>query len=412
MSGPTVLFDKSFIQSLSVDESLWFDHFSIAIISPLFYIETLADLEKKVREGRTVEDEVGIIANKAPMLGGQPNVHYKTICYSELHGQKTPLNGRVPIAGGHPVADGKDFSVMVPESPEANALSRWQNREFLELERGQAKRWREMLSEIDLVPVAELAKQLGVSNKERNSAFDAKRIVEQAFSEDGSCFDQLKFIFELLNVHPREVQELIKRWQISGQPSVSRHAPYCTYVATVELFFQLVVGTDLISTTRASNRIDVGYLHYLPFCMYFVSSDRLHRRCSPPFLRSNQSFVWGPDLKAALSEINSYYKKFPEDEKNLGIHAFARHPPIELEGNLVLELWDRHIPKWRNTISSDGAVLKQNPDLLRHVTKIAEAPELTGKLRFDSDDASAMVLKRMVPTTRGSWQVIDKKIKE
>jgi hypothetical protein len=48
---------KSFLQSLSVDESVWFDHFFIPNICPLFYVETLADLEKSVREGRTPERE-------------------------------------------------------------------------------------------------------------------------------------------------------------------------------------------------------------------------------------------------------------------------------------------------------------------------------------------------------------------
>ncbi len=49
--GPSALFDKSFLQSLSVDESVWFDHFFSANISPLFYIETLADLDKEMSRG-------------------------------------------------------------------------------------------------------------------------------------------------------------------------------------------------------------------------------------------------------------------------------------------------------------------------------------------------------------------------
>lgn len=44
--GPTVLFDKSFLQSLSIDESVLFDHFFIPIVCPMFYVETLADLKK------------------------------------------------------------------------------------------------------------------------------------------------------------------------------------------------------------------------------------------------------------------------------------------------------------------------------------------------------------------------------
>lgn len=56
--GPITVFDKSFLQSLTVDESVFFDHFFNPVTSPLFFIETLADLEKAVRQGRTPEQEV------------------------------------------------------------------------------------------------------------------------------------------------------------------------------------------------------------------------------------------------------------------------------------------------------------------------------------------------------------------
>ena len=44
--GPIILFDKSALQALSVDESVWFDQFFIPVICPIFFVETLADLER------------------------------------------------------------------------------------------------------------------------------------------------------------------------------------------------------------------------------------------------------------------------------------------------------------------------------------------------------------------------------
>ncbi len=41
--GPITLFDKSFLQSLSIDESVWFDNFFYSVICPIFYVETLAE---------------------------------------------------------------------------------------------------------------------------------------------------------------------------------------------------------------------------------------------------------------------------------------------------------------------------------------------------------------------------------
>lgn len=40
--GPIALFDKSFLQSLSIDESVWLGHFFMPVVCPLFYVETLA----------------------------------------------------------------------------------------------------------------------------------------------------------------------------------------------------------------------------------------------------------------------------------------------------------------------------------------------------------------------------------
>ena len=45
--GPIALFDKSFLQSISADESVWFDRFFMPIVCPIFYVETLGNLAKE-----------------------------------------------------------------------------------------------------------------------------------------------------------------------------------------------------------------------------------------------------------------------------------------------------------------------------------------------------------------------------
>ena len=78
--GPIALFDKSFLQSLSVDQSVWFGHFFSPVVCPLFYVETLADLEKATK-GRTPQDEVRIIAEKFPDISANPCVHHATAAW-------------------------------------------------------------------------------------------------------------------------------------------------------------------------------------------------------------------------------------------------------------------------------------------------------------------------------------------
>jgi hypothetical protein len=45
--GPIALFDKSFLQSLSTDEALWFDHFFMPIVCPVFIWRRSATLQKR-----------------------------------------------------------------------------------------------------------------------------------------------------------------------------------------------------------------------------------------------------------------------------------------------------------------------------------------------------------------------------
>src|SRR5258705_7856842 len=45
--GPITLFDKSFLQAISLDEAVWFDRFFMPVVCPVFYVETLGDLGKE-----------------------------------------------------------------------------------------------------------------------------------------------------------------------------------------------------------------------------------------------------------------------------------------------------------------------------------------------------------------------------
>lgn len=107
--GPIALFDKSFLQALSLDESVWFEHFFYPTICSLFYVETLADLTKSGDAGRRPEDQVRIIADKTPVQSDGPCVHHRDLCVANLMGHPVPMTGQIPLAGGRMVKgpDGK-----------------------------------------------------------------------------------------------------------------------------------------------------------------------------------------------------------------------------------------------------------------------------------------------------------------
>src|SRR5579862_1018988 len=163
--GPITLFDKSFLQSLSIDESVLFDHFFFSVISPLFFVETLADLEKAVRKGRTPEQEVGIIADKVPEMSGSPVVHHSRLAFENLLGKNLPMDGRVPASGATPVRFEGKPGLIYDLPPEAAAFDRWQKGEFLEVERHYARAWREELASADLVTLAAGMKAMGIDSR-------------------------------------------------------------------------------------------------------------------------------------------------------------------------------------------------------------------------------------------------------
>src|ERR1035437_8416665 len=98
--GPITLFDKSFLQSLNIQEAVWFDQYSLANVCPMFFAETLADLSKEGRRGRTAAEEVAIIAEKFPEIGGVPCAYHVDLIYADLIGYSVPMTGQVPVSEG------------------------------------------------------------------------------------------------------------------------------------------------------------------------------------------------------------------------------------------------------------------------------------------------------------------------
>ena len=84
--GPFLIFDKSSLESLNLDEAVMLDNFYMSNITPLFFVECLADLEKAIRSQSTPEQLVGSLAARTPESQSYPNLHHATILRSELAG--------------------------------------------------------------------------------------------------------------------------------------------------------------------------------------------------------------------------------------------------------------------------------------------------------------------------------------
>lgn len=344
--GPFLIFDKSSLESLDLDEAVMLDNFYMSNITPLFFVECLADLEKAIRSNSTPEQLVGSLATRTPESQSYANVHHATILRGELAGKfdlKT-AQGRVMMAHGRHVQLGDKKGVIFELSPEAEAISRWSKREFLELERNTARQWRRALTDIDLnAMVQNVIGALGPWRKPK-SLQDARKMADTIIDNMDPEW-LIRFGLNLLGAS-ETVEYVVSKWILNRRPPLRDHLPYFVFMLSINIFFCLVLPTQLLSKVKPSHKVDLAYLYYLPFCSIFTSKDNFHADIVPLFLSSEQTFVNGTELKEDLKRLVEHYEALPEGVLKTGLIHFAAYPPDDT-GFLVTRLWDKYHPNWR-----------------------------------------------------------------
>ena len=116
----TLIFDKSFVQSLNPDELFELDVFFELVNTPILRKEILADLEKKSTEERKQLSIVKSLCAKMSRSGLEP-MEYRSAALHDLNtGRAIPLHGAILIdasaphvrvgVGGGIHYDGRDFN--------------------------------------------------------------------------------------------------------------------------------------------------------------------------------------------------------------------------------------------------------------------------------------------------------------
>lgn len=398
--GPIALFDKSFLQGLNVDEAVLFDHFFLPVISPLFFVETLADLAKAPKGDRNAEEVVSSIAYKSPEVHGAPCAFHVDLGVSSLMGHEPPATGQIPMTGGRPVRTDGKTGVVYEQSPEAEAFSRWQEGKFHDVERLFAKAWRDQVENVDLRVLADASKRFGVDPKSAKSLEQVKPLAEEVIRRL-SAAEQINLAVHVVGVEDGMRNAVFRRWFAAGNPPLEFFAPYAFRTVLIETFFSLALASGKISADRPSHRCDISYLHYLPFCLVFVSSDRLHRDCARLFLRRDQEFVWGLELKADLASQSASLKHMPQNElEELGLISLGPRPTP----GLIRSLWERHVPR----ALSPATISPQKPhanevisQMIERISNSPTDPKLINQLTKNAPDS--ITVKRMISKKKGSW---------
>lgn len=402
--GPILIFDKSSLESLNLDEAVLLDNFYVSNITPLFFVECLADLEKSIRSRSTPEQLVGSLADRTPDAQACANIHHMTILHGELTRQydlKKQLF-RPLLGGGIPVQLGDKKGMIFQRSKEEEALDRWSRREFLDLERTIAKVWRQALSKIDLDANAKsVMAELG-HWKTPKTLEEAKQITDTIIDNMDPEW-LIGFGLELLGV-PEATAWVRNDWVEKRRPPLREHVPYFVFMLSINIFFCLVLRTELLRDVKASHQVDLAYLYYLPFCTVFTSKDRFHAQTVPLFLNPFQTFVHGEDLKSELKKLNEHYSRLPESELRQGLINFAPYPPDETEF-LTTRLWDKYLPSWRRKISYMDL---DDPDYQKKTLELVNsfdegAPGVHPHDEHDVDNLDHVTVKRMVHPKKGKW---------
>lgn len=265
------------------------------------------------------------------------------------------------------------------------------------------------MNSADLQEVYKRLRSSLVESERQRSLVEAKALADRRLDEPTAPEAVMGGACDVIGI-PRERQpEIRDRWIAAGRPLLRDFAPYVRHVVGVDMFFCIAIASDLVSRERASNRADIAYLYYLPFCMVFTSSDHLHASVVPLFLRDYQTFVHGSDLKADLKRLDEHYSKLPEETRARGIRTFASRPPVDGDF-LVTRLWDRFLPTWREQVDKAADLSDEvRSALLELVKKAASSPPTSETVTIQ--EAAFVMTEQKVPRQIGKWRIFPPEVK-
>jgi hypothetical protein len=165
---------------------------------------------------------------------------------------------------------------------------------------------------------------------------------------------------------------IVLTWRLVGRPDLRLYAPYASYCLRVLLVFIGGIRNKLISLD-STNRLDLEYCYYLPFCMGFVSRDHLHRDLSAALLGPGQDFIDCDQLKAELRQLADEWDALSGEQRNERDAEYGDYPP-EREGSIAAMMWKKNMRPWRPG-SGNRALRMSKEEEARLMAKLDEYSE-------------------------------------
>lgn len=292
-----ILFDKSAFEAHRPEaHGTWLFAFQ-ENIAPILLLELMGDLSASPDDPAKAMTRVQRLAEKFNGSGGTINVDWRLPCAGSLTGNyEPPMNGQI-LVGEWDVyegieANGERSMLMEPTQGNIDIL-RWARAEFRADEHAAADLFRKRSQAFT---IESLIGRLKASNVPTVNALQKIPSAVDAVLADASMqatlidwlIDQLRgagYVLRVTGSVARIRAEAKTRWNAAGRPLLKDFASYAHHCARALLM--LIVG-DKVLTKRPTNRLDVEYLLYLPFCHVFVSNDGLHAQLAPLLMRPDQ----------------------------------------------------------------------------------------------------------------------------
>jgi hypothetical protein len=361
--GPSIILDKSAVEAIGKQALHVQSEYFYTVVTPILVWEICGDIEK-ARQGQCDETKVRALALKAKPFDSIVTTDWRKLCIAELSGLRfemgTGPSRRAVVDGGHrvPLPQG-GYAEVLDEQPEAEALLRWYTGRWTEADVKYAEEWRRVTREIDLEG---FKRRFGPARQPVETPEQLKQVVDRVLADASLQYFLLTLLAEEIAPEQALRRKLLRRW--TGIRSWPSHARYSRHCIKTFLTFYLALGSGLVGT-KATNRVDLEYLLYLPFASVFVSGDeRSHGRLAPLLMAEDQAFVRAADFRAALQE---------QAERVEALRAAVPAPNPDVleppESSLIHFLWIKAWGKFRPPPSQRP---KPDPERLPKASTLAE----------------------------------------
>lgn len=375
--GPALSFDKSAFQALSRDEHGQRLFMFMENTTPILLREIVADLTKPEASGIAANRLVSSLASKFCGDGGAVSMDWKALCLESLAGSDVPMTGQIiPHGLSHVAGSDREPALFLGPTEANQGILRWARSQFTAEERVTADKFRR---EAEAFELGSLWGRLDRGRVTLAKSIEAiPPIVDDFLDSEGNYPDVLNWLVDQLRPLspqariPELRRHILDTWRRDRRVLRSA-APYPDHCARSLLM--LLVGSNVLSQ-RPTNRLDIEYLLYLPFCHLFVSNDKVHRQLINSLLRPYQMFATGDDFKRDLARFVETRDATEQGLRRRRSFAFGTRP-WPAPKSVLWTAWEKAYPWYPG--AGNGAV---RLDAAEQALAVAEAKELVASVNL------------------------------